>query len=225
MDRIEKLSRKIDIKDASGMNTDREFAELLETIIDTAPNKDKTIAELDAESVKEYVKAFSVIPASDPEIASLECCDRIEKLNGMIRATVSKKSFSIEKFQELIDYEDKLTTAWGLLFTGLSKLTDTDDMSYIKQEFKDVSDDMLYALYDKATNAEKASGFTLNDWKNYFMIETDSVEYTIRYLREAIRNKSDKDIFSISNVIGILYVVRSKLLAAKYLPMAKGELI
>ena len=79
MDRIEKLSRKIDIKEASGMNTDREFAELLTEI---AGGKEE-ILEFDqdkyySESKHVFAKAFSVIPAVDPETNILTCADLIE---------------------------------------------------------------------------------------------------------------------------------------------------
>ena len=65
MDDLEKTIRKIDLKEASGLNTDKEYAHVLELLGGTI-HEGFDPAKVKENTIKKYAGTFYTIPHSEP---------------------------------------------------------------------------------------------------------------------------------------------------------------
>ena len=227
MEDIEKTIRMIDLKEASGINADKEYAHVLELLCDADRNSRDSLTTKE-DMRKRFAKMFGAIPSSDPEEGIIECADKAEEISAQIREVIEKDGFSKLGFESLIDLEKKLYVLWGFLMTEATEIIpDVKDpayLSYYNEELYNRIMPMATMLAERIDGEKPGYGMSVEDWKEYYEVEVTTLEFFADFVRKTLLAKNLLDLGQVSLVAGFFLYFRSKQLAYSFLKEAKNGL-
>ena len=224
--KIKKLARKIELKDASGIDSTNDFCELVEATCEFCSGDTRTAEERDEMMLKYYFQAFNVILPAEPDKILLDCANRIESVTDEVNEILDKSGFSNEGISNLIECERKLHIIWDIVMLRAADMIpnkdDTSYLSYGNEEFFSYTTPMQMSLLEKLDTSQPGCGMTEEEWLDYFAQEIKTYRFTAKLLRESVQEKALYDLACISLTTGFVFFFRTTEMALTYLPILKG---